>query len=235
MIRFKNISFSYHPQKPILQNFSIDLPINKIIGIAGLNGVGKSTLFKLLLGILSPKSGEIEYPFCRNDGIFGYVSALEPIAFHFTVRDIVEMGYFPHQKKGRVNASKKESISTILHKTDLYHFQNRYFNTLSSGEQQRVHLARIMGQNPAVLLLDEPFAHLDIAQTEKMIQLLSTWQAETQKGILIISHHLKILEQFTHDLIILKNGTTLFYGQTKQVLTPQNIQMAFDTETPFYY
>jgi iron complex transport system ATP-binding protein len=140
------------------------------------------------------------------------------------------MGRFmPTKFLGILDSNDKKIIEEVLQQTELWSLKDRLINTLSSGEKQRVQIARALAQEPEFLLLDEPFNFLDIAQLAKTIAILQQRHQDYGTGMLIVSHNTRILAVITAKTLFLKNGKVLLFGTTNEVLTTENISKYFTT------
>ncbi|MFA5880488.1 MAG: ABC transporter ATP-binding protein [Candidatus Margulisiibacteriota bacterium] len=219
LIEFNNVSFSYEKEKELFQNISFKIPENSITGICGLNGVGKSTILKLLLGIYTNYQGDIliknknlkEISKKERSLLFSYLGIIEDVHFQLAVLDLVKMGRYPYTNFwGFLTKADSEIINAALKEMDLFDIKNSFVNALSSGEKQRVHLARAIVQQTNVLLLDEPFAHLDLFHTQKMINLLKKKFIDQKTNIILISHDLNLVSHFcNYGILITKQGSVI--------------------------
>lgn len=217
-IEAHNITVVYQ-KKPVLWNIDFTLPKGQIVGIMGPNGAGKSTLIKAILGLVKINSG-----YAR---IFGeelknirhkvsYVPQRQSIDWDFpaTVKDVVMMGRY--QKTGlfkKFKVSDYAIANDCLEKVGMLHFTDRQISQLSGGQQQRIFLARALAQQADLYLLDEPFAGIDAATEESIIQLLKKLKSEG-KTIVVIHHDLHTARNY-FDWIVLLNASLIASGPTE--------------------
>jgi iron complex transport system ATP-binding protein len=238
MIEIKDLSFGYPKGDLVLKNISFQIRKGDILGIAGPNGAGKSTLLKLLLNLLNPTSGNISlmelplevYSPKQVATHIAWIGASSESPFQYTVSQIVKMGLFPHRKRlTDLFYQTDGSIESALSLTELKHLKNRYFHQLSSGEQQRVLLARAFVQNPSFILLDEAINHLDLKHQSKIKGILLEKNKTDGLAIVMISHHLNFLSHFANRLLLIDRGELVALGSVKQVMTESNIEKLYRT------
>lgn len=240
-LRVDNIGFEY-PRLPVLQQLSFEVPRGEFLSILGPNGSGKSTLLRLLAGILIPAEGEIKLQdrpvrsFTRKELArqVSYVPQETPWLFPFTVMEVVLMGRTPFG--GRFGFEGREDIritEEIMARTDIGHLADKPITAISGGERQRVLLARALVQQPSLLLLDEPNAHLDLSHQGDMFAILSRYRKEAQTTVLWVSHDLNLAASFS-DRVLLLSATRgqasrlAALGPPAEVLTEQTIRSVFD-------
>ncbi len=191
-IRFRDVSFSYGAI-PILEDVNFTIDDRELLSMVGPNGGGKTTLLKLILGLLKPDRGEIEIygekpeKMRRHIGYMPQYMHFDP-QFPVSVQDIVLMGRLGNRPGGRYNREDRAEARRILDELDLSDISDRLFAALSGGQRQRVLLARSLACNPRMLLLDEPTANVDAwaeARFQDMVNLLNK-----RLTILIVSHDL---------------------------------------------
>ena len=227
----QNISLSYG-EKEILKNLSIEVKQGKITTLLGPNGAGKSSFLNILSGDLNFYEGEVFYDEkqIKSIGIQekaflrSVMAQSQPIVFDFSVKEIIEMGWL---EKGNIKYSNKfeHALQEVLKESDTEYLKNRKFNTLSGGEQKRVHFARTLLQlwresgstDPRYLMLDEPTANLDLSHQIKMMNTIKKLSKEGV-GILIILHDLNLAFKYSDYIAILKNGKILSFGDSKSVI-----------------
>lgn len=228
MLGLHAVSFAYTAKTPILNQISLSFPLHQITGLCGQNGAGKSTLLKIIANIESHFTGTVDKSHCAN---IGYVAAEETCPFEFRVEDIVGMGRFPFLGwMGILSPHDKTVIHQVMLETGIIHLKDRMIHTLSSGEKQRVFLARALAQEPSFLLLDEPFTHLDLTQLTFVLNLIKTRHEKQGLGCLIVSHQLSILAEIASQIVFLKNGTVAAKGSPEEMLKPDIIHKVFDLE-----
>ncbi|KJG08799.1 iron ABC transporter [Photobacterium kishitanii] len=216
---------SYHQgSQPLLQNINFAINPGELVGIIGPNGAGKSTLLKCLSGYITPSHGSIclfeqplnRYSHQQRAQRLSYLPQHTEPAFGFLVRDII---YYGHQQSTIVS---KQEINNIINQLQINELLNRPINQLSGGEQQRVHFARLLIQNAAIMLLDEPTASLDIGHESLLLNILSH-HCQQGKSALIAIHNLNTAITFCDRLLLLEHGQQIALDTPSKVLTPQQI------------
>ncbi|SMY38655.1 ABC transporter ATP-binding protein [Photobacterium andalusiense] len=216
---------SYHQgSQPLLQNINFAINPGELVGIIGPNGAGKSTLLKCLSGFMTPTHGSIRlfdqplnsYSHQQRAQQLSYLPQHTEPAFGFVVNDII---YYGHHQSAALPQHKINNIISQLQIEDLL---NRPINQLSGGEQQRVHFARLLIQNAAIMLLDEPTASLDIGHESLLLNILSH-HCQQGKSALIAIHNLNTAITFCDRLLLLEHGQQIAFDSPQKVLTPQQI------------
>jgi len=238
----ENLSFRY-PDVPVLRNITFDLPSGDFLSLLGPNGSGKSTLLRLLDRILLPESGTITIDgrsvseLSRRELAkrIAYVPQDTLWVFPYTVLEVVLMGRSPYiGRSGFENEQDLEIARETMRLTDIAHLSNKLITGISGGERQRVLIARALSQQPRILLLDEPNAHLDISHQIEIFQILREQNELRNLTIVSVSHDLNLAAAFSRRTLLLANtgneGASIFaIGQPKDVLTQANIEQVYQT------
>ena len=206
MIRFENVSFSYH-DADVLKNVSYVLEDGKFGGILGPNGGGKSTFLRLALGLLKPTSGKVTV----TDSKIGYLSqntGVDDRAFPCSVEELVSLG-LSDGKKLFLSRKDHELIRKTLVEFDLYPLRKRLISDLSGGQLQRARLAKALIGNPTLLVFDEPDAGMDEENHHHLIHTIEKLHEEG-KTILFVSHHPHDLED-ADQIHFIEDGDILTY------------------------
>ncbi|WP_258297400.1 ABC transporter ATP-binding protein [Paenibacillus peoriae] len=223
-----------------LKNISWSVDEGTWWGIIGPNGSGKSTLLHLLSGVDQPTSGNVHI-YGKKVGSYSrkelsrliavlQQEGLPPVGY--TVREVVEMGRFPHQDwLGREKGVDVEAITDrVLERLSLTTLADRALDRLSGGQRQRVALAKVMVQEPRILLLDEPTTYLDLRYQLEFMELLADWRQETGVTIIAVLHDLNLTAQFCEDLLVLKDGMVEGLGASSKLLTEDRIRRVYGVE-----
>lgn len=227
-VNYLTVSYTH---KPVLWSIDLKVPQGKIVGIVGPNGAGKSTLLKSIMNIIPVSSGRVHIFGEELDDVrarVSYVPQRESVDWDFPacVFDVVMMGRYG--KLGlfkRPGKKDREAVMDCLDKVGMTAFVDRQISQLSGGQQQRVFIARALAQEADFYLLDEPFAGVDAATEEAIIQLLRTMAAQN-KTLLVVHHDLQSVQQY-FDWMILLNVHLIASGPTDEVYTEENIQKAY--------
>ena len=220
----------------VLQNIDMLVRAGEMVGLLGPNGSGKTTLLKLASGILKPKQGEI-----RLDGSilneWGRKSiarsvAVVPQQFHipfaFSVAEVVMLGRTPFQRAlAEESKDDRQVVFQALELVGMAKFRERLFGELSGGERQKVILAMALAQQPKLLLLDEPTAHLDIAHQIEILELVKRLNGERRLTVMAAMHDLNLAALYFGRLVLFKEGSIVADGTPAQVLTEAQIAAVF--------
>ena len=237
IIETRDISFSYNT-KEVLTNVSLFLKRGEFLGIIGPNGAGKSTILRLICGILKPKHGIITVSGNDTCGIdrkqlakkIAFVPQETHFALNFTIEEIVMMGRFPYLRAfQRENKTDYEARDHALMYANLQEFRKRPINSLSSGERQRVVLARALAQEPAILILDEPTSHLDLHHQFAIMELLKKLNKEGM-SIIAVNHDLNLASLYCERLVLLHQGKVFEQGSPKDLITEKILKQVYQTE-----
>ena len=236
-IEVKNLSFSYG-DRPVLQDISFSVGKGEFLSILGPNGVGKSTLFRCVLGLLSGYTGTVcvDGVDARTFSIreaarhIAYIPQSSRSVFNYSVFDIILMGrtsgLHPFRSPGKKD---KELCHWALEKVGIPHLRDRCFHRLSGGEQQLVLIARALVQKAPILMLDEPTANLDFGN-----QLLVLEQAKSlaREGYTVIqtTHHPEQSYMYSDRILAIQNGRVLTEGMPKAVLTEETIRALYGVD-----
>jgi ABC-type Mn2+/Zn2+ transport system ATPase subunit len=232
-IDIENVTVAYHG-KIALHRASLQLQSGSICGLVGMNGAGKSTLFKAIMGFVKPSSGRIlvnglAIDRAQKTNIVAYVPQSEEVDWNFpvSVYDVVMMGRYGYMNVLRIpRSTDKQAARESLERVQMWDLRDRQIGELSGGQKKRTFFARALAQQAQVLLLDEPFAGVDV-KTEKMLIDLLLQLRQLGHTILISTHDLASIKTFC-DRVVLINRSILAYGNTADVFTPENISRAFD-------
>lgn len=232
-----HVSFSYN-KIPVIDDVSLEIDDGEFIGIIGPNGAGKSTLLRLLCGILTPHTGIIELygdDLARmDDRTRARKTAFVPQETYFSadfmVEDIVHMGRFPFLRPfQRAVKDDVDAIDSALILTQTDVFRTRSILSLSSGERQRVVLARALAQKPSILLLDEPSSHLDIHHQQRIMELLRALH-DSGIVIIIVHHDLNLANLYCERLVLLHHGRIHTQGSPSTIMTKEVLQAVYKAD-----
>ncbi len=235
-IETQNISFSYNT-KEVIKNISLALEQGEFLGIIGPNGAGKSTILKILGGILKAKKGTV-LVLNRDMDTMDQKQRAQKIAFvpqethfalNFSVEDIVLMGRFPYLRAfQRESKNDLEAVEHALGHADILEFRKRPINSLSSGERQRVVLARALAQQPEILLLDEPTSHLDLHHQYAIMEFLKKMNTEGM-SIIIVNHDLNLASLYCERLVLIHEGSVHSEGTPRILLNEETLRNVYRT------
>ncbi|HEY8458729.1 MAG TPA: ABC transporter ATP-binding protein [Blastocatellia bacterium] len=240
MLQLRDIRFSY-PNRRLRETISgvtLDVRAGEMVALLGPNGSGKSTLLSIAIGALKPDGGEVLFD---GESIAGFSRreiarrmAMTPpqgdIRFPMTALEYVLTGRYVYSTAFGFDSARDVEISMqSLVAVDAAQFAHRRFNQLSSGERQRVALARSLAQQPRLLLLDEPTANADIAHQLSLLDLVRRLTRERGLGALIVTHEINLAAEFADRMALIKDGRLLACGAAPEVMTAELLSELFET------
>lgn len=235
-ISINNLTFAYD-NRLIFNDLSVSFPQGGFCSILGPNGSGKTTLLKCIVGLLQPGGGTIildgkpmaEYKKMDLARKIAYVPQYQDIVFDISVFDYVMLGRNPYQTPWEMQRTEdKEIVEEMLQKCNVWHYRDTLLQSLSGGERQRVMIARAMAQQTGILLLDEPLSNIDVTHKFEIMDILQQLNEEQQVTVLIILHDLPIAKAYSKEVLLLKSGNALQFGDRNAVLTEENIRSCFN-------
>lgn len=238
IISLEGVWFRY-PGREIFANLNFSLEKGEILGLIGPNSSGKTTLLKLMDGLLYPQQGRVllhdrDLRSLTRRQVARHIAVVPQeveIPFSFSVGEIVLMGRAPYLK--RLGWEKSRDLK-IAHEamvlTDVVDLENRIFRELSQGEKQRVLIARALAQEAEVVLMDEPTSHLDLNHQIEVYELIQQLNWQKKLTVLHISHDLNLAAEFSHRLVLLHKGTIFVTGKPEEVITEENIRQVYEIE-----
>lgn len=225
-----DLTVAYH-RKPVLWDIELNIPEGKLVAIVGPNGAGKSTLLKACLDLVPKTSGWAHIygmPYRKHRSMVGYVPQRESVDWDFPVNalDVVAMGTY--RRLGwfrRVGKKQRDTAMEALDQVGIAHLADRQISQLSGGQQQRVFLARALVQDADLYLMDEPFAAVDAATEQAIVELLKTLNSRG-KTCLVVHHDLATVSKY-FDWVVLLNMRVVAAGPTEEVFTRDNLQKTY--------
>ena len=224
------------PTEFTLRDVSVRIAPGSLTGLLGPNGCGKTTLLRLLSGVLKPELGSVRLgdreirtlsPRALAQQIAVVPQETHP-AFDFTVMEMVLMGRHPHlgafQLEGPADIAIAREAMTA---TGITHLAGRAYMTLSGGEKQRVVIASALAQQPKVLLLDEPTASLDLGYQLEIASLLKQLNRERGVTMVLATHDLNLAASVCDTLVLVREGRVLMQGPARDVLTSSTVEQLY--------
>lgn len=234
-----NVSFGYDPGLPVLRGVSFAVQSGEFLSIVGPNGSGKTTLLRLLDRIYVPHAGTIRigqrdlHKMSRTEIArrVAFVPQDGALQFPFTVYEIVLMGRSPHSRGAAFeNARDRQIALDMMRLTDIAHLAGNPITALSGGERQRALIARALAQQPEIILLDEPNAHLDIAHQLDAFRIIRRLNRESGLTVISVSHDLNLAAAFSDRIAVLAGGAMVACGRPEEVLTEERIREVFHAD-----
>lgn len=245
MLTLEDISFTYDRKESSFSLHDINLIIEsgEFVTILGPNGSGKSTLLNLILGDLKANSGKILFEHKRYSEYsrkeiakrISFVPQKYYSVYPFSIYEIVAMGRTPYLNfSGFENEEDHIKINKALELVGITHLKNKSINSVSGGEAQRAFIARALVQEPDLILLDEPNAHLDLEHQISIFDLLKSLNIEKKLTILMVSHDLNLSGCYSERMIFMKEGRIYLDDKKSVALTEENIFAVFNVHAKIY-
>lgn len=237
-LTIKDVQVSYHGRSAI-EAIDLTLEQGKVLGIIGPNGAGKSTLLKAILNLVSIDKGTIEIfgqNLKENRKRIAYVPQRNQYDWDFPIHvlDAVLIGTYPILGIfKRPKKKDKEWAYECLKKVGMEEFAHRQIGELSGGQQQRVFLARALAQKADIFFLDEPFVGIDVSSEEMIVKLLKKLRNQG-KTVVVVHHDLSKANEYFDELLLL-NKQVIEFGSPQQVLRPEIMRKAYESELSFLY
>lgn len=242
MIEIRDVSFTYN-HAPFITGLSHQLETGQVSTIIGPNGCGKSTLVKLISRQLYPQTGTIlldsqdtrqfkTRDFARRLALLAQ-STFVP---NMEVEQLVLCGRFPHQSFiSSTTPEDRHIVEDALAMTGAYAFREKNIRNLSGGERQKVFLSMALAQDTDVIVLDEPTSYLDIHACHDVMQLVKRLNTELGKTIIMVLHDLQLALDFSHHVIVMKDGHILASGSSEEIVDSHAIEEAFQIGLKRFY
>ncbi|MGM9991406.1 MAG: ABC transporter ATP-binding protein [Candidatus Bruticola sp.] len=235
VIRAEGVTYAYKVGAPVLDNLSLTVHRGEFIGILGPNGTGKSTLLRILAGLLAADRGKallygVDCSTMSRRQIaqkLAFVPQTVSVWQDFTCKEIVEMGCCARNSMWNNYQVRAQSVIQAMQDTATFHLADRYISELSGGEVQRVRIAQALAQSTSILFLDEPTNHLDVCFQIEIMDLVWRLNKERQLTIVAVLHDLNLAAQYCSRLIVLNKGKIAADGRPDQVLTKSLISQVF--------
>ncbi len=240
IIEVEKVSFSYGNVE-VLKDITLAIHQGDYISLIGPNGGGKTTLLKIMLGLIEPQAGQIKLfgeklQDFKDWSKLGYVPQkainFDPL-FPVTVREVVAMGCYG--KKGLLkwlNKKDQTNIDDALAQVEMTKYADRLIGNLSSGQQQRVFIARALAGKPEVIFLDEPTVGVDIKTQEEFYSLLTHLNSDMNITLILISHDIDVVTNEVTELACL-NQTLVYHGEPKKFMKGNYLETLYGKNARF--
>lgn len=240
IIELSDVSFQYDREE-VLKDITFNLHQGDYLGIIGPNGGGKTTLLKIMVGLLKPHQGTVKLfgkPIAefRDWYKIGYVPQKVvnfDTNFPITVEEVVAMGRYG--QKGLLNnitKTDKELIKQSLEHVEMWEYKDRLIGDLSGGQQQRVFIARALASEPEVIFLDEPTAGIDVKNQEQFYILLQELNKKLNKTLVLVSHDINAVAHEVTELVCI-NKTLVYDSDPKQFLKNDDVRKLYGAQMTF--
>lgn len=241
LVQFDRVGFTYPTAAPGRDRFEIRelsfaVAPGEVLGLIGPNAAGKTTVIRLLSKVLAPSRGAI---YVQGEALrsLGRAEVARRVAvvpqdvaqgFPFTAQELVLMGRFAHAP-GRFFESPADVriAREAMELTGVQSLAGETLDRLSGGERQRVVLARALAQEPRLLVLDEPTAHLDLRYQAECVALLRRLHREQGLGILLVSHDLNMAAELSDRLLLMSSGAAVTMGTPEEVLQESTLERVY--------
>ena len=240
IIELENVIVKHH-QKNILYNITLNILKDEFVSIIGPNGAGKTTLVKCINGLQKIFSGKIKI-FNKevNSKDFSYIRkkiGFVPQQFYFdvlfpiSVYEVVSIGRFG--VKGLMNNLTKkdrEIINNVLEKLGIAHLSSKPIGHISGGELQKVSIARVLSQEPEIIIFDEPTSNLDLKSQEEIINIIEKIYFEKKSTIIFITHFLSHISTNSDKIVLMKNGRIVTSGTYNTVINEKILSELYESK-----
>lgn len=214
MLKVVDLDCGYE-NNPVLADINFQVEEGKILGIIGPNGSGKTTLLRAISRAIVPKRGKILWDsidiqtiaakdWAKTISVVSQNSSLD----EFTVEEFISLGRIPYYSAFQFFETKKdlEAVQKAMQLTGITKMRNRTLKHMSDGEKQLVLIARALSQEPKLILLDEPTAHLDITHQAGILNLIRKLNGNFGMTVIMVMHDLNLAAEYCHELLLINNG-----------------------------
>lgn len=218
----RHVSIGY-PGRTLVKGASFDIEGGETLAVLGANGTGKSSVVKVLLGLLAPLAGRVDWPGGRPSEI-GYLAQMSEFdrRFPIRVRDLAAMGAWRGLGfRSGLDRAARRRVDAALEDAGVLAIADQPLHTLSGGQLQRALFARVIVQDAPLILLDEPFAAVDQSTEAHLLTILRRWRAEGRALVLVVHDLSAVLDHCSHALLLGDGRAT--HGPVHAVLTPANL------------
>lgn len=236
-IELRAVRFGYG-QFRLFDGLDLEVELGEFLSVVGPNGAGKSTLLRLIAGLLVPQGGQVVVlgQDLRHVGrrriaqLMGVVLEDGAPVFNYSVYDFVMMGRTPYLNVfERPGPADNVAVEKSMELCDVRALQHKGIAEISAGERQRVVLARVLAQEPQLLLLDEAFSHLDITHQQSTLDILRELN-RAGRAVVLLSHDLNLAAAAGTRMLLLDRGVVVAHGTAGEVLTARNLRRVYGIE-----
>lgn len=240
-IELRDISFSY-TKKSFIESLNIPAEAGKVTSIVGPNGCGKSTILKLMDGLVVPQQGEVLIK--GQDSLsMANKNRAQQVALlpqggrppSMSVEKLVMCGRYPHQKYGQqMHGEDVRQVEKAMALTGIERFRHHDVRFLSGGERQRAFIAMTLAQDTDIIVLDEPTTYLDIKACHEIMQLVCSLNEEHGKTIVMVIHDIDLALRYSDSMVVMREGSCLQTGSVTEVLDSGALEKAFEMEIELF-
>ncbi|MEM6486731.1 MAG: zinc ABC transporter ATP-binding protein AztA [Pseudomonadota bacterium] len=220
-VSFQGLTLGYD-RSPAVRDLQAEIPEGSLTAIVGPNGAGKSTLLKGVTGTLAPLKGRVAFGAAARGGV-AYLPQHSDIdrSFPISVVDLVSMGLWREIGPfGSLSHAQRDRVSDAIAAVGLTGLEGRPIGTLSGGQMQRTLFARLLLQDARLVLLDEPFAAVDMATLSDLLKIVSRWHQERRTVLAVLHDHDTVRDHFPQTLMLARD--LVAHGPTAEVMTSEN-------------
>ena len=243
ILEVKNLSYSYDNSRTIFHDVSFSLDKGEVLSILGTNGAGKSTLLNCIANLYRPSAGEIllngrplsSMRMMEVAQVIGYVPQIHTPAYAYTVREFTVMGRTPYI--GAFARPSKEDYTiadAALERMNIAHLRDKAYTEISGGERQQVTIARVLTQQPQIILLDEPTAHLDYGNQYRVVRMIKELSKEGF-ALLMTTHNPDHANILGGKVAILNREGVLGVGLAAETVTAETLTRLYGLKIKTVY
>ena len=238
-IEVRDVCFG-HNGNPILEHITFSVEEGEYLGVIGPNGGGKTTLFRIILGLIEPDAGDVllyGHPISqfKERYLIEYVPqriALSDMYYPATVEEIVKSGRTPRIGRRRYGAKDLSAVSNAMENAGVSALKNRLIGSLSGGERQRVFIERAIASEPKLLILDEPEVGVNLNAQEQLYSFVDRLNSELGMTVLLISHDIDVVAHQAKTVLCL-NRKLVCHGPPKKYITEEYMQRLYGKQVRF--
>ncbi|MBS0170011.1 MAG: ABC transporter ATP-binding protein [Nitrospira sp.] len=234
----RDVTFSYGPRR-VLDRVSLRVPRGRVLALLGPNGCGKSTVIKILLGLLRPQGGAVWLDGCNVTGLsirdrarkMAYVPQAHTLSFPYRVSEVVLMGRFAHRHLFRQTYSADEYrlAQEAMERVGIAQLAGRIYTELSGGERQLALIARALAQGAGILVMDEPVSGLDFGN---QLRLLREVRRLAEEGFTVLksTHFPDHAFLSSDEVVLMHQGKVVIQGSPEVAMTKERLQLLYGVE-----
>ena len=235
MLEINNLTCGYDGID-IVKGISLKVQRGQNLSIVGPNGCGKTTMLKAIANLIDFKGditidGEKIKKIKRKELAkkIAFMTQSAEIFFPYTVFETVALGRYAHIQGifSSITDKDREIVLKCIENVGLLDYKDKLISELSGGQLQRVYLARVFAQDPDIILLDEPTNHLDLKCQIEILSYINKWTKENKKTVIGVLHDLNLVQMFSEDVVMIKDGEVVAQGKSKDVLSEDTLEEVY--------